>query len=52
LAANDSKNHLAMPIAMNISKQQSCFALPQSGSAERLSAFRHPIVIIIHDLAE
>ena len=35
-----------MLIAMNLAKQPCCFAEPQSGSAQRLTAFRHQIIII------
>ena len=31
---------------MNLAKQLRCFAEPQSGSAQRLTAFRHQIIII------
>ena len=33
-------------IAMNLAKQPCCFAEPQSGSAQHLTAFRHQIIII------
>ena len=40
-----------MLIAMNLAKQPCCFAEPQSGSAQRLTAFRHQIIIITRGAA-
>jgi hypothetical protein len=48
LAANDSNNHSRDAHCNEYMAQQPCCrAEPQSGSAERLTAFRYHIIIII-----